>query len=319
MKYLLFFLPLILWGSEPLSSWHDTSTKTDIVSYVNDVTNPKSKNFIAPEDRIVVLDNDGTLWSEQPLYFQLAFVIDQIKTMVPEHPEWKETQPFAAVLNNDMQALHHAGKKGLMQLLYATHANMDEADFRKKVSQWLKTAKHPRFKRAYTELVYQPMLELLEYLRAHEFTPFIVSGGGVDFMRVWASEIYKIPSEHIIGSRFEVSYKEGKIMKEPNILHINDKEGKPVGIYQSIGKRPVIAVGNSDGDFAMMRYTEDSHHHTMQLLIHHTDATREYAYDKSSSIGKLDKALDYAKTHHWNVVDMQKDWKVIYPHEKVND
>ena len=306
---------LLVAQNDPLPSWQDTPLKTRILTYLNTVTDTQAKAFVPVEDRIAVFDNDGTLWSEKPMYFQLAYVIDRIKVLAPQHPEWKTTQPFQAVLENDIDAIKASGEHGLLRLVMATHSGMDSDTFKSQVQTWLATAKHPSFKRPYTDLVYQPMLELLTLLKQYDFKVFIVSGGGVDFMRVWAPEVYGIPTERIIGSRIQSRYDHGKIIKEATISHINDKEGKPLGIYEHIGKRPLIAVGNSDGDFAMMRYSEGPS--SLQLLLHHTDDQREFAYDKASSIGRLDKALTYAKTHHWGVIDMQQDWKVIYPFEKV--
>ena len=250
------------------------------------------------------------------MYFQLSFLIDRIKDLAPKHPEWKEKQPFKGVLEGDLDAVKKSGKKGLMELLAATHSGMSEDAFTQIVKDWMETAKHPRFKRHYNELVYQPMLELLEYLRDNGFKTYIVSGGGIDFMRPWASKVYGIPSSQIVGSSLKVSYKDGVLMRESELQHFDDGAGKPAGIHYYIGKHPVAAFGNSDGDFQMLEYTDaNKEYKTFQLYVHHTDAEREYAYDRKSLFGKLDKGLDYANAHGWTVVDMKNDWKVIYPFE----
>jgi hypothetical protein len=309
-------LTLSLQASEALLSWNNGKSKTNIVNYVKAVTEKNSADFIPEEDRIAVFDNDGTLWSEQPAYFQLFFAIDRVKALASEHPEWKTTEPFKSVLENDMKSLMKSGKKGLLELVMTTHAGMSDEAFDAIVIDWIKTAKHPTKKVHYSELVFQPMLELLDYLRANGFKTFIVSGGGIDFMRPWASEVYGIPSNQIIGSQIEVKYEDKKIVRVPKIRFIDDNVGKPVGIHYHIGKRPVAAFGNSDGDFEMMEYTEaNKKYKTLELYVHHTDDKREWAYDRKSHIGKLDKGLDYAKSHNWTVVDMKNDWKVIYPFE----
>ena len=303
-------------ASEILPSWNEGTSKNSVINYVNTVTDVKSKNFIPVVDRIAVFDNDGTLWSEQPVYFQLYFAMDRVKALVSQHPEWRTTQPFKAVLENDMKTLIKSGKKGLLELVMATHASMSDEEFDAIVKDWIKIAKHPTKHVSYSELVYQPMLELLDYLRANGFKIFIVSGGGIDFMRPWASEVYGIPTHQIIGSQIDVKYEDKKIVRISNIRFIDDKEGKPVGIHYHIGKHPVAAFGNSDGDFAMMEYTEaNTQYKTLQLYVHHTDKKREWAYDRKSHIGKLDKGLDYAQDHNWIIVDMKNEWKVIYPFE----
>lgn len=313
---LFLYSTLILNASEILPSWNESVSKKSVINYVNDVTDVKSKNFIPVVDRIAVFDNDGTLWSEQPVYFQLYFAMDRVKALVSEHPEWKTTQPFKAVLEGDMKTLIKSGKKGLLELVMATHAGMSDEEFDDIVKEWITTAKHPTKNVHYSELVFQPMLELLDYLRANGFKTFIVSGGGIDFMRPWASEVYGIPTHQIIGSQIDVKYENKKVVRIPKIRFIDDKEGKPVGIHYHIGKHPVAAFGNSDGDFAMMEYTEaNKQYKTFQLYVHHTDEKREWAYDRKSHIGKLDKGLDYAKTHNWTIVDMKKDWKTVYPFE----
>jgi len=310
------FVTLSLQAQDTLPSWNDGKSKTNIVSYVKAVTDKNSSDFIPVVDRIAVFDNDGTLWSEQPVYFQLFFAIDRVKALAPQHPEWKTTQPFQAVLENDMKALMASGKEGLFEIIMTTHAGMTDKEFDIIVIDWIKTAKHPTKNVHYTELVFQPMLELLTYLRANDFKTFIVSGGGIDFMRPFVSEVYGIPSSQIIGSQLEVKYENKQIVRLPKLRFNDDKEGKPVGIHYHIGKHPVAAFGNSDGDFQMLEYTEaNKEHKTLQLYVHHTDEKREWAYDRKSHIGKLDKGLDYGKEHHWTIVDMENEWKVIYPFE----
>jgi len=304
---------------DPLSSWNEGKTKASIINYVNDVTNTSSENFVAIPDRIAVFDNDGNLWSEQPAYFQLFFAIDRVKAMATEHPEWKNEQPFKAVLENDMNELAKQGEHGLLQLVMATHSGNTTEEFEADVQSWIKTAKHPTKNVRYDELVYQPMLELLQYLRANDFKTFIVSGGGVDFMRAFVTEIYGIPEEQIIGSRIktEFDYNNGKpvIKRLPTIDYIDDKEGKPLNIQKIIGKKPVFASGNSDGDLQMLQWTDSNSYNSFQLYLHHTDSIREWAYGRNSHIGKLDKGLDEANEKGWTVIDMKNDWKVIYPFE----
>jgi len=266
-----------------------------------------------------VFDNDGTLWGEQPVYFQLFFAMDRVKALASEHPEWKTTEPFKSVLANDMHGVMKSGEHGLLQIVNATHSGMDVETFKEEVREWLKTAKHPTTNRPYTDLIYQPMMEVIRYLEANDFKVYIVSGGGIDFMRSFVPEMYGIPEEHIIGSSGKVHYEEGKIIKDNEIHFIDDKETKPLAIYRNIGKRPVAAFGNSDGDFAMMKYTEaNKKYKTLELYVHHTDDKREVAYDRKSHIGKLDKGLDYGKEHNWTIVDMKNDWKVVYPFELKN-
>ncbi len=312
----LFICTASLLAQDVLVSWNDGKAKTDIVSYVSAVTDRSGPDFIPAVDRIAVFDNDGTLWSEQPAYFQLFFAIDTVKALAPKHPEWKTTEPFKSVLENNMQGIIDSGKEGLLKIIAASHSGMDAATFRDEVNVWIKTAEHPTKHRPYTDLIFQPMMELIGYLEANNFKVFIVSGGGIDFMRAFIPEVYGIPSERIIGSTGKVHYENGKIIKEAKVNFIDDKEMKPVAIYYNIGKRPIAAFGNSDGDLAMMQYTEANQNaKTLQLYVHHTDAKREWAYDRKSHIGQLDKGLDYAKIHEWTIVDMEKDWKVIYPFE----
>jgi len=305
--------------ADPLVSWNEGSTKSAIIDYVEDVTNSESSNFIPVTDRIATFDNDGNLWSEQPAYFQLFFAMDRIKKLAPEHPEWKTTQPYQSVLEDDMATLMTFGEHGLIEIVMATHAGNTVEEFEQIVKDWLATAKHPRFDRAYNELVYQPMLELLDYLRANDFKTFVVSGGGIEFMRPWVEKVYGIPKDQVVGSSIatEFDYNNGNpvIRRLPKLDFIDDKEGKPLGINKFIGKKPVFASGNSDGDLQMLQYTDSNKYASFQLYLHHTDAEREWAYDRESSIGRLDKGLDEANEKGWTVIDMKNDWKVIYPFE----
>ncbi len=302
-----------------LPSWNESETKEAIINYVNDVTNKDGKNFIPIADRIATFDNDGNLWAEQPAYFQLFFAIDRVKALAPEHPEWQTTQPFKAVLENDLPELMKQGELGLMQLVMETHAGTTVQEFEADVQAWISTAKHPIKNVGYDKLVYQPMLELLQYLRANDFKTYIVSGGGVDFMRAFVSDIYGIPSEQIIGSRIktEYDYNDGNpvIKRLPALEFIDDKEGKPLNIQKIIGKKPVFSSGNSDGDLQMMQWTASNDYKSFMLYVHHTDSAREWAYDRESHIGKLDKGLDQAIKDNWTIIDMKNDWKVIFPYE----
>ena len=310
-------------GVEPLSSWNDGQSKTAIFNYVNLVTDTKSQSFIPEADRIAVFDNDGTLWSEQPAYFQLFFVIDRVKALFPDHPEWKDQQPFKAVLENDMESLAHAGEEGLIELVMATHSGLSASEFELIVKEWMDSARHPSKNIPFTELVYQPMLDLLDYLRGNGFKTYIVSGGGVDFMRPVLPSLYGIPEEQIIGStiKTEFDYNNGDpVIRRLNKLDfINDKEGKPLNIHKIIGKKPVFCAGNSDGDLAMMQWTASGKGKSFMLYLHHTDPDREWAYDRNSSIGRFDKGLDTARAENWSVIDMKKDWKVVYPFELRNN
>jgi len=306
---------------DPLPSWNGGISKTTIIDFVTKTTKKDGKDFIPVADRIACFDNDGTLWSEQPMYFQLAFAIDQVKAMAPQHPEWKTTQPFQALLEGDIKTALAGGEKALMQIVMTTHAGMTTEAFEKTVKDWLTNATHPKTKKRYNEMIYQPMVELLKYLRSNGYKTFIVSGGGVDFMRPWVEQAYGIPPDQVVGSSGKVKYESlnGKpvLIKLPEINFIDDKEGKPVGIHQYIGKRPVFTAGNSDGDYAMLQWTSTAGGYPrFGMIVHHTDAEREWAYDRQSHIGKLEKGLDDAAKHNWLVVDMKKDWKKIYPNEK---
>ncbi|MCA2407121.1 haloacid dehalogenase-like hydrolase (plasmid) [Rhizobium leguminosarum bv. viciae 248] len=303
--------------SDPLPSWNDTASKAAIVSFVDKVTGQGSPEFVPEPERIAVFDNDGTLWVEHPIYTQLAFALDRVKLLAPQHPEWKETQPFKAVLEGDMTALAASGEKGLVELIMTTHAGMTSSDFQMIVTDWLASARDPKFKRPYTELVYQPMVELLAYLRANGFKTFIVSGGGIEFMRPWAEKVYGVPPEQVIGSSIKTEFRMQDDMptlyRLPEVNFIDDKAGKPVGINQQIGRRPIAAFGNSDGDLQMLQWTTMAGAPArLGVLIHHTDAEREYAYDRDTEFGRLDKALDAAAIAGWTVVDMKADWKQVF-------
>jgi len=306
--------------NDPLPSWNDTSAKQAIVDFVGRVTKAGGPDFVAPAERIATFDNDGTLWVEQPMYVQMAFALDRVKALAPLHPEWKDTQPFKAVLEGDMKTLAESGERGLVEVIMVTHAGMTTSEFAKIVTDWLATARDPRFKRPHTELVYQPMLEVLAYLRANGFKTFIVSGGGVEFMRPWAERVYGIPPEQVIGSsiktKFQITDGSPVLFRLPEVNFIDDKAGKPIGINEAIGRRPIAAFGNSDGDLQMLQWTTLSGGVRLGVIVHHTDAEREYAYDRQSHFGHLDVALDAAAVNKWTVVDMKKDWKVIFPFEK---
>jgi phosphoglycolate phosphatase-like HAD superfamily hydrolase len=304
--------------ADSLPSWNDGATKKAITDFVARVTAQGGAEFVPAEQRIATFDNDGTLWTEQPYYFQLAFAFDRVKAMAPQHPEWKMTQPFKALLDRDMKALGASGEKGLLQIVAATHAGMTTEAFSKDVLDWMATARHPRFNQPYNRLVYQPMLELLAYLRANGFKTFIVSGGGIEFMRPWVEKAYGIPPEQVVGSSGVVKFQFGpdgkpELMKLAKVEFIDDGPGKPVGINRFIGRRPIFAFGNSDGDLQMLQWTVAGDGARFAGIVHHTDAEREYAYDRQSKVGKLDKALDEASAKGWVVVDMKKDWKVVFP------
>jgi hypothetical protein len=302
---------------DPLPSWNDGAAKKAITDFVARVTTQGGPDFVPPAERIAVFDNDGTLWIEQPMYVQFAFILDRVKALAPQNPGWKTRQPFKAALDGDMEALAASGEKGLVELMAVTHAGMTSDEFAKIVTDWLASARHPRFKKPYTELVYQPMLEVLAYLRANGFKTFIVSGGGIEFMRPWAEKVYGIPPEQVVGSsiktRFEMRDGRPTLFRLPQINFIDDKTGKPIGINLHIGRRPIAAFGNSDGDLEMLQWTTMSGSGVrLGVIVHHTDAEREYAYDRKSHVGKLDKALDAAAINKWTIVDMKKDWKRVF-------
>jgi phosphoserine phosphatase len=303
-------------ASSPLPSWNDGASRQAIVRFVADVTSQGAAHFVPPPERIAVFDNDGTLWSEQPMYVQLAFILDRVKALAAQHPEWKKTQPFKGVLEGDLAAVAAAGEKGLLEMVMATHAGMTTAEFEEAASDWIATARHPKYGRPYTECVYQPMLDLLAYLRENGFKTFIVSGGGIEFMRPWSEKVYGIPPEQVVGSSIKTKYdlrNDGPVLlRQREINFIDDAAGKPVGINEHIGRRPILAFGNSDGDKEMLEWTTIGHAPALGLLLHHTDAEREAAYDRQSHFGKLDKALDAAPSRGWIVVDMKQDWKRVF-------
>ena len=304
-------------ATDPLPSWNEGHAKARIVAFVHAVTDANGKDFVPAPERVAVFDNDGTLWSEQPAYFQLLFALDRVKALAPRHPEWKEKQPFKAALKGDMKALAASGERGLLTLIMATHAGNTPEEFRKIVRDWLATARHPKFKRPYNELVYQPMLELLAYLRASGFKTFIVSGGGIEFLRAWSEEAYGIPPEQVIGSSIKTKYvvKKGvpMLVRQPAVNFIDDKEGKPVGILQHIGRRPIAAFGNSDGDFQMLEWVTAGPGARFGLIVRHDDAEREYAYDRQSHIGRLAHGLDEGAKRGWTIVSMKNHWKQVFP------
>lgn len=302
---------------DPLPSWNEGSAKKTIMDFVARTTTADSPDFVPIENRIATFDNDGTLWTEQPVPVQLAFALDRVKALAPEHPQWKNQEPFKSVLEGNIKGLEASGEKGIAELMMATHAGMTTDQFSEIVSDWIKTAQHPRFHRLYTGCVYQPMLELLAYLRANGFTTYIVSGGGIEFMRPWTQQVYGIPPQQVIGSsiktKFEIHNGQPVLMRLPEVNFVDDKSGKPVGINEFIGKRPIAAFGNSDGDQQMLEWTAAGKGPRLMLLVHHTDADREYAYDRNAGVGSLDKAWDEAIAKGWIVVDMKRDWKVIFP------
>ncbi len=304
-------------AADPLPSWNDGAAKQSIVKFVDGVTREGSPDFVPVAERIAVFDNDGTLWAEQPIYAQVYFIMDRVKALAPQHPEWKTQEPFAAVLKGDPRGITAGGEAGVAELVVATHSGMTTDEFSRLVSEWIATAKHPKTRRPFTAMVYQPMLELLGYLRASGFKTFIVSGGGIEFMRPWTEEVYGIPPEQVIGStgglQFEMKDGNPALIKLPKVVLNDDKEGKPVGIQRHIGRRPIAAFGNSDGDLQMLQWSCMGDGARFCLYVHHTDAEREWAYDRDSHIGRLDKGLDEAKSEGWTVVDMKKDWRRIFP------
>jgi hypothetical protein len=317
---LAFISPASARSVDSLPSWNDGKAKQSIIEFVAQVTKAGSPDFVPPAERIAVFDNDGTLWSEQPLYFQILFALDRVKALAPQHPDWKDQEPFASLLKGDVKGAMANGMKSVVEIIMATHAGNTTEEFEKVVTDWISTATHPTTKRRYTEMVYQPMLEVLAYLRANGFKTFIVSGGGIEFMRPWSEKVYGVPPEQVIGSSIRVKFEmhEGKpvLVRLPELDFFDDKEGKPVAIHQQIGRRPIAAFGNSDGDLQMLQWTIAGQGPRFALYVHHTDADREWAYDRKSSIGRLDKGLDEAQAKGWTVVDMKQDWKVIYPYQK---
>jgi len=302
---------------DSLPSWSDAAPRQAVVAFVERVTKAGTPDFVPPPERIAVFDNDGTLWAEQPMYFQAFFAIDRVKAMAPQRPEWRTKEPFASLLKGDMAGVAAAGEKGAAEMLAATHTGMTTEEFNRTVAGWIATARHPATGKLFTDMVYQPMLELLAYLRANGFKTFIVSGGGIEFMRPWTERVYGIPPEQVIGSsvKLKLEMRDGKpvLVKLPEVDLYDDKQGKPIGIESRIGRRPIAAFGNSDGDLQMLQWTAAGPGPRFCLYVHHTDAQREWAYDRQSHIGRLDKGLDEAKARGWTVVSMKDDWRAIFP------
>lgn len=323
----LFFIALVLsacsaaptpsQNESHLPSWADTATRQTIINFVTDVSDPSSPNFVPPEARIAVFDNDGTLWCERPLYFQFYFAFDRVRELAPQHPEWETTEPFASILNNEIDKALAQGSNAITQFIVATHTGMTTQEFHQIVTDWIATAQHPTTHRRYTEMVYQPQLELLDYLRAHDFEVFIVSGGGIEFMRPWTAETYGIQPPNVIGSHMKLTFQSEngppQLHREPEMEVFNDKAIKPVSIQHHIGLKPILAFGNSDGDLQMLQYTHSDDTPSLCLYLHHTDSEREWAYDRESHVGKLDKGLDAAAANGWTVVDMKRDWLTVFP------
>ena len=304
---------------DPLASWNDGTTKKSILDFVARVTEAGGKDYVAPEERIATFDNDGTLWSERPYPFQVAFALDRVKALAPQHPEWQDKEPFKSVLAGDLKGMLSGGYHGLIAIVAATHSGMTTDEFEAEVRQWVATTRHPTTDKLFTEMVFQPMLELLAYLRANGFKTFIVSGGGIEFMRAFAEVTYGVPPEQVIGSsgklKFEMRDGQPVLIKLPEIELVNDNVEKPAAIQKFIGRRPIAAFGNSDGDLEMLQWTVAGTGARFALLVHHNDAIREFAYDRTPSIGQLDKALDEANAKGWTVVDMKNDWRRIFPFE----
>ena len=307
-------------AQDPLASWNDVASKEAIIAFVEEIVDPSSSHFIPEIERIATFDNDGTLWSEQPNYFQLAFAVDRVRALAQQHPEWKEKQPFRAILEGDIETALAGGEHAILELVLATHSGTTKEAFAETVRKWIETARHPKTGKPYTEMVYQPMLEVLDYLRANGFKTYIVSGGGIEFMRVFSEKVYGIPPEQVIGSsiktKFEMQNGTPVLLRLPETSFLNDKEEKPVAINHHIGRRPIASFGNSDGDLQMLQWSDAGENLSLQVYIHHTDDEREWAYDRESSIGRLDKGLDAAAAKNWTVVDMKNDWATIYPFEK---
>ncbi|MEM1083417.1 MAG: HAD family hydrolase [Verrucomicrobiota bacterium] len=322
MKSLIILLAAcsIALAADPLPSWNDTAPKKAIIEFVDKVTEEGGKDFVPIPERIATFDNDGCLWAEQPFYFQLFFAIDRVKALAPEHPEWKDQEPFASVLKGDIKGVLKGGEKALLDIVLATHGGMTTEEFDKIATEWINSARHPETGKLYNEMVYQPMLELLAYLRANDFKTFIVSGGGIDFMRPWTERVYGIPPEQVVGSSVKTKFelRDGKpvIVRLPEMNFIDDKEGKPIGIQTHIGRRPIFSAGNSDGDLQMHQWTQGGDGLRFSLYVHHTDAEREWAYDRDSHIGRFDKGLDEAREKGWTIADMEKDWKKVFAYEE---
>ncbi len=314
---LLLVVASIARADDPLPSWNDGATKAAITSFVERVTNEGGVDYVPPAERIATFDNDGCLWAEQPIYFQALFAFDRVKALAPKHPEWRDRESFASILRGDTAAVLAGGEKALLEVVMATHAGMTTAEFEAVVADWMATARHPTTGRPYDEMVYQPMLEVLAYLRENGFKTFIVSGGGIDFLRVWAERVYGVPPEQVVGSsvstRYEVRDGEPVIVRLPEIGFIDDKAGKPIGIHEHIGRRPIAAFGNSDGDFQMLEWTTAGEGPRLGVLVHHTDADREWAYDRDSRVGRLARSLDEASDRGWQIIDMRRDWAAVFP------
>jgi len=304
-------------GADPLPSWSESTAKARVLDFVQAVTDASGKEYVPAPERIAVFDNDGTLWSEQPAYFQLLFALDRVRALASQNPQWQSQQPFKAALDGDMKTLAAAGEKGLLELIMATHAGMTAAEFEAVVRDWIASARHPAFQRPYTDLVYQPMLELLAYLRENGFKTYIVSGGGIEFLRPWTEQVYGVPPEQVIGSSIRTRYeaRDGKpaIVRLPEIDFIDDKAGKPIGIHKFIGRRPIAAFGNSDGDFQMLEWVTSQPRRTLGMVVHHDDGAREFAYDRHSHIGRLEQGLAEAALRGWVLLSIKEDWKKVYP------
>jgi phosphoglycolate phosphatase-like HAD superfamily hydrolase len=317
---LVFCLTLPAFAADPLPSWNDGAAKTSIMKFVKEVTTEGGPKYLPPSERIAAFDNDGTLWAEQPMHFQILFALERIKENAPLRPEWKTWEPFASLLKGDVEGTLKGGELAISQIIMATHPGITTDEFEKVVTDWIATARHPVTKKLYTEMVYQPMLELLAYLRSNGFKNYIVSVGGVEFIRPWAEKVYGIPPEQVIGSSIKTNFemRDGKpaLIRLRQADFFDDKAGKPVGIQQHIGRRPVAAFGNSDDDLQMLQWTTAGKGARFGLIVHHTDAAREWAYDRKSPVGHLDKALDEAKNSGWTVVDMKNDWKRVFSFEK---
>jgi phosphoglycolate phosphatase-like HAD superfamily hydrolase len=316
---LLLLLSLPALAADPLPSWNEGPSKKQIIEFVQAVTAEGSKDYVKPAERIAVFDNDGTLWTEQPAYFEVLFAFDEVKRLAPQHPDWKTTQPFKAVLEGDHKALAESGMDGLLKVIGATHTGVSTEAFIDNAKNWLKQARHPKTGKPFNQMIYQPMLEMLDYLRSQQFKTYIVSGGDTAFMRAFAEEVYGVPPEQVIGSNFVTQFQlnNGKpqVLRTAKLAHNDDGPGKPESIDAIIGRRPILAFGNSDGDLQMLQWTAAGNGKRFMGLVHHTDAKREWAYDRNSQVGRLDKALDQARTQNWTVVDMASEWRRIYPFE----
>jgi len=312
---LLFSVPA--WAADPLPSWNNTAPKQAIIKLVKEVTNPHSPGFVPAADRIATFDNDGTLWAEQPVYFQYFYILDRLKALSPQHPEWQTQEPFASLLKGDLETALSGGNEAAATLMLATHTGFTPEQFKQSVQNWIAKARHPQSNRLFTEMVYQPMRELIAYLQANGFKTYIVSGGDIDFMRPWTQKAYSIPPEQVIGTsvkmKFELNNGVAQLVGAPEINFVSDVEGKPIGINQYIGKRPTAAFGNSDGDLPMMQWTASGKGPHLCLYVHHTDGVREWAYDRKSPVGRLDQGLDEALAKGWTIASMKDDWKVIFP------